>query len=101
MVTSLKDIESKIIAYVEWRLVGQSGFDKQNGEYVWINDIWVHNNHRNNNLINRIIDEVMTLAPLAKYCYFRRLKRNENLRMYTQSSFQRRRHKYQLVEGGK
>lgn len=98
MISSLKDKEGRIIAYVEWRLVGQSGFDKQDGEYVYINDIWVHGDYRMKHLLNRMTDEVMRQVPTAKYCYFQRLKRNENLRMYTRDTFQRRRNPYMKVE---
>ena len=98
MITSIKDDQNRIIAYVEWRLVGQSGFDKQDGEYVWINDCWVHQDYRMRDLLNRMTDEVMRQVPSARYCYFQRLKRNERLRMYTHDAWQRRRQAYMKVE---
>jgi len=85
MITSLKDNDGKIISYVEWRLVGQSGFDREDGEYVFISDFWIHELHRGGVKIGRLIDEIMRLAPSANYCYFQRLKRNEKLRIYSKS----------------
>jgi len=98
MLTNLKDNDGRIIAFTEWRLVGQSGFDKQDGEYIWVEEIWVHQNYRGKHLINRMIDEIMRISPSAKYCYFNRLKRNSNLRMYSRPAWQRRRQAYMKVE---
>jgi hypothetical protein len=94
MITTLKDYDGKVITFCEWRLVGPSGYDMENGEYVWINDIWCHPSHRNRYKVNRIIDEVMRMVPDAKYCYFQRKKKNERVRIYTRTQWERRRHAY-------
>lgn len=91
MITNLKDNHGKIIAYCEWRLVGQSGYEVPNGEYVWINDAWVHPEFRHLGKIERIIDEVMRSAPSAQYGYFQRKDHNEKLRIFTKQQFERRR----------
>ena len=94
MVTTLKDEEGRVIALAEWRLVGKSGFDKVAGEYVWVNDLWVHKEFEKMNRINRIIDEIMRLVPEAKYCYFKRGKYHDRLKMFTREQWERRRQAY-------
>ena len=100
MITSLKDAEGRIIAYCEWRLVGQSGYETPNGEFIWVNDMWVHEDYRFKNRVNRIIDEIMRLVPQAKYCYFERKAKNKHLHLFSRSQWERRRMAYdKLVTG--
>lgn len=94
MITNVKDSDGKIIAYCEWRLVGPSGNEVPNGEYIWINDMWVHPSYRFKNQINRIIDEIMRLVPQAKYGYFQRKDKNMKLHIFTRDQFERRRMTY-------
>jgi len=47
MVSVSKDNDGKVIGFLEWRQVGQSGFDKFRGEYLWINDLWIHSDYKN------------------------------------------------------
>lgn len=94
MITSLKDGDGKIIAYAEWRLVGPSGLEVPSGEYVWINDAWVHPDFRLTHRINRIIDEIMRLTPTARYGYFQRKDYNDRVRIFTREQFERRRSAY-------
>lgn len=95
MVTSLKDESGRIVCYCEWRLVGKSGFDRPDGEYVWVNDLWVHPEYKRTMRINRIVDEVMRSAPSANYCYFKREKYNGRLKMFTKEYWERRRQAYE------
>lgn len=100
MITSLKDNAGRIIAYCEWRLVGPSGAEVPSGEYVWVNDCWVHKDFRMTNRINRIIDEIIRKVPHVKYCYFKRGKRNERIHIYSISQWERRRMSYDnLIQG--
>jgi len=94
MITSLKDSEGRIIAYCEWRLVGPSGLEVPSGEYIWVNDMWVHPAFRRAHKVNRIIDEIMRGCPQAKYCYFQRKDVSDRLRLYTREQFERRRMAY-------
>lgn len=99
MITSLKDDDGKIIAYCEWRLVGPSGYEAENGTYVWVNDMWVHEAFRDTDKVRRIIDEIMRLVPQAKYCYFQRLKKNDRIRMYSREQWERRRMSLDQLKG--
>ena len=97
MVTCLKDKEGRIIAYCEWRLVGDSGLEVPNGRYVWVNDLWVHRVFRGKNKVNRIIDEIMRMVPQADYCYFQRKHVNEKLHLYTRHQMERKRMAYEKI----
>lgn len=94
MVTSLKDDEGRIIALCEWRLVGPSGYEVENGHYIWVNEIWVHRSFERTSRINRIIDEIMRFVPQAKYCYFKRAKYGERMKIFTREQWERRRMAY-------
>lgn len=94
MLTSLKDEDDRIIAYAEWRLVGGSGYDVEDGHYVWVADLWVHNDFERTKRINRIIDEVMRIAPSAKWCYFTRHKYGGRKKMFSREFWERRRNVY-------
>lgn len=100
MITSLKDNDGKIIAYVEWRVVGPSGYDVDQGEYVWVNDCWVHERYRGTHKISRMIDEVMNAVPLAQYCYFQRKDVSDKVHLYSRRQWERRRNAYdsQLIK---
>jgi hypothetical protein len=93
MLCKKTDSEGRIIAYCEWRLVGQSGYECPNGKYVYVHDIWVHESVRHQHLVNEIINDVMTLVPQAEYCYFQRKDYNERVRLFTRSQMERRRMK--------
>ena len=100
MITSLKDEGGRIIAYCEWRLLGPSGLEVPSGEYIWINDCWVHKEYRMTNRINLIIDKIMALVPTARYGYFQRKAKNDKVRIFTREQFQRRRMSYDpLITG--
>lgn len=97
MITSLKDSEGKIIAYCEWRLVGPSGYEVPSGQYIWVNDMWVHEGCRFKNKVGRIVDEIMRMVPQAQYCYFQRKDVSEKVHIYTRSQWERRRKAYEVA----
>lgn len=94
MVTSLKDDQGKIVAYAEWRLVGPSGYEVPNAEYIWVGDMWVHEDYRMMGFVNRLIDEMIRTVPQAKYGYFYRLRHNSKLRLVKREYIERRRQCY-------
>lgn len=94
MITSLKDDDGRIVCYASWSLVGKSGYPLENGEYVYLEDIWVHRDFERTKRINRIIDEVMRIAKDAKYCYFKRGKYNGRMKIFTREQWERRRCAY-------
>ena len=74
MISTSKDDQGRVIGLVEWRQVGQSGFDKFQGEYVWLQNLWIHPDFRGRNILHELIADVLTKAPEAQYGYFTREK---------------------------
>lgn len=73
----------------EWRQVGQSGFDKFQGEYIWINDLWVHPEYDGSTCIRQIIEDILSKALDAKFCYFTRQKYNGRMsRLWKRENFE-------------
>lgn len=89
MITKIPDEQGLIIAYCEWRQVAKSGFDKLGGEYIWVNDIWVHSNYTNKGLIHQLIDKIYFIVPDAKFVYFKRSKYNNRMRLWTRAKVER------------
>ena len=89
MMTTLKNDEGYIISYIEWRQVGQSGFDKLYGEYIFVNDLWVHPEYRHHHMIEEMISRILMNAPEAQYCYFIRRKYNDRMsKLWKRASFE-------------
>lgn len=97
MVTDLKDSEGRIIAFCEWRIVGPSGYEVPNGEYIWVNDCWVHEKYRFKNKVGRIVDEILRMVPQAQYCYFQRKDVSDKLHIYSRRHWERRRKAYEVI----
>ena len=90
MVSASHDEDGKVIGWVEWRQVGQSGHDKYHGEYVWIQEIWIHRDYRGSHIFYDLIDKIMTLATDAKYAYFTHAKYNDRMsKLYTRKQFEK------------
>ena len=75
MISTYKDDGGRIVAYLEWKQVGQSGFDKLRGEYLWINDLWIHSDYKNHwEIYRKFMNEALFKAMDAKWMYFTRKK---------------------------
>ena len=87
MISKIIDGEGKVIAYAEWRQVGQSGFDKFQGEYIWINELWMHKSlHNSWETYRTIMNQILFKAMDAKWLYFRREKYNGRVsKLYSRS----------------
>ena len=88
MVSISKDIDGRVIGWIEWRHVGQSGFDKLNGEFIWINDFWIHEEYRRGYIFRDLVNSILFKAPTALWCYFLREKYNgRKSKLYTREDF--------------
>jgi len=85
LISTSKNNDGLVIAYCEWRNVGQSGFDKLHGEYVYIADIWIHDSHHNDwSIYREFMNEIFQKALHAKFMYFQRRKYQGRMsRVYT------------------
>jgi len=79
LISISKDNDGRVIGYIEWRQVGQSGFDKVCGEYVWLQNLWIHEQFRGKGILQELISDILMKAPDAKYGYFTREKYNHRM----------------------
>jgi len=88
MVTVSENENGYVIGLCEWRQVAKSGFDKVNGEYIWINHLWIHPEARNSFVMAELMDKILLTAPDAEWCYFTRKKYNGRMsKAYPRSKF--------------
>jgi|SRR3990167_3887419 len=75
MITTVKNENRFVIAYMEARVVGQSGFDKLYGEYLYIADLWIHESHKNDwSIFRELMNKTFRKAWSVKWIYFQRRK---------------------------
>ena len=75
MITVSKDNEDRVIAYMESRVVGQSGYDKLDGEYIYIADLWIHESHKNDwSIYRELMNTILRKSQSARWVYFQRRK---------------------------
>lgn len=90
MISNCFDESGKVVAHVEWRQVGQSGFDKLQGEYVWLENLWIHEGYRGKGILQRLISDILEKAPDAKFAYFTREKYGKRMsRLFKRESVER------------
>jgi GNAT superfamily N-acetyltransferase len=93
MVTTIQNDCGYVVALIEWRQVAASGFDKYGGEYIFVNDVWIHEDYRGQSLLHELISKVLLIAPEAKFCYYQRRKYDDRM-----SKLMRRELYEQLIE---
>jgi len=60
---------------MEARVVGQSGFDKLEGEYLFIADLWIHEDYQYEwSIFRELMSDVLRRAWSSKWIYFQRQK---------------------------
>lgn len=91
MITTVKDDSDRVVAYAEWRQVGPSGFDVLGGAYIYIAQLWIHDDYKNTGLISEIITQILQAAPEAKHGYFNRKKYGDRMsKVFNRESFENR-----------
>lgn len=91
MITTLKNDDGYIYAYMEWRLVSKYGLSVGEKEYIFIKDLWIHQWHRGNGSLQDLIDEVSKdpLVKKTKFVYWNNLKRNRLSKTYSKTRFKK------------
>lgn len=75
MISTVKDLDDRVIAYMESRVVGQSGFDKLEGEYLYIADLWIHDSRENDwSIFRELVRDAFRKAKSVEWIYFTRRK---------------------------
>lgn len=72
MVETVKNTDGLIIGYVEWNLLNERGQFSENSEYIYVADIWVHEEYRKYTVFQHLIKAIDThpFAQDAKFVYW-------------------------------
>ena len=75
MLEILRDEQKNIKAVCEWSLVDEAGHFSQKGEFVWISEVEIAPQYRNNGILKEFVKIVIQRCPEAKFGYFWRQKK--------------------------
>ena len=72
MIDTIKNSDGYIVSYIEWEIVDSNGKFKTGGEYVYIQNIWIHENFKNVGLIGKMSEKIYEHphSQKAKYVYW-------------------------------
>lgn len=82
MIHSVKNADGYIVSYLECYQVDKSNRLDYNGEYLYIVDIWTHENIRKLNCVDYYIQKVIPMFPECKWVYWVRGKYNGRMSFY-------------------
>lgn len=91
MILTLKNEEDYIYAFIEWHVVNIDGKYDNNGEYIFIREVWIHKDHRNKGVLHQLILglENSEVNKTVKYGYWVRHDRRMS-KLYTRDHILRR-----------
>ena len=82
MLEVIKDEQGNIKACLEFYVVDANGNYDVNGEFVWINEVCISHQYKNNGLLKELTRNVLAkVPPSAKFGYFWRQDKYPNRKM--------------------
>lgn len=87
MLELIKDDQGNIHAVCEYYVVDKDGHMKDDGEFIWVNEVEVAPQYRNNGNLRSFVSKIVAMYPQAKYGYFSRRKYNDRVRMYSKEQW--------------
>lgn len=72
-----------IYAFCEWWPVNQKGEADENGRYALINEMWVHEAHRGNGVLRRMLHKAAQRHPQIMEMYYQRRKYADRQKQYS------------------
>ena len=82
MIETIRDDEDKVVAYIEWSLVNNSGRTSKLGKYIFVNELWIHKSLRRGKILRGFIQLIGTKTPTARYAYWERRKYDCRMKMF-------------------
>jgi len=77
MVEVKKDSNGKVIAWLEYNELDNKTRFCKDGDYLWVNDFWIHKDYQRNGILNEFIQGIIPRFPKARYLYWSRRKYND------------------------
>ena len=94
MVITREDAEGRVIAWAEFRRVNEKGIEDICGDYLWVEEVWVHKDFRTrkgfNDILKAFINTYAAKYPWCQYIYWQRGKYNERMSLYNRAKMLRR-----------
>ena len=82
MIYKKHDKDDKIEAYAIYHQLDITGNFNNDGEYIYVEDVWVHKDIRHKNIPNLMIQDVIPVYSDVKYIYWVRHKYNDRMKLY-------------------
>ena len=84
MVSVLDNQEGFLTGYIEWYVLNEHGQFQENGDYIYIHEIWIHPLQRKKKALKHLIQKIDKdpLGYTAKWVYWSREKYNRLTRPF-------------------
>jgi len=81
MISTLKNTDGYIYAYVIWKTVCKEGTWEKHGEYIFVREMWIHKRFEGTETYKQLIHliDIHPNTVNAKWVYWKRTKYNERL----------------------
>ena len=76
MVTTIDNKDGYIAGFCEWYVLNEHGQFQENGDYIYIHEMWVHPDKRKNKALKHLIQKIDKdpLGYKARWVYWHREK---------------------------
>ena len=82
-IESIHNEDGYCIAYCEWTPRDKHGNEDFSGEYVFVNEMWVHPVERGYSMVKDIVKKVIEKYPHGKFTYWKRRKYSERVKLFS------------------
>jgi len=72
MVSTLKNLQGYIYGFAEWYVLNDKGHFQEDGDYIYIHEIWIHENKRRSKALKHLIHKIDTheCSHRARHVYW-------------------------------
>ena len=79
MISVLKNQQEYVYSFIEWYVLNDNGQFQEDGEYLYIHDLWIHPHKRKGKSLKHLIQKIHThpLSYTAKWVYWNNQKHDK------------------------
>ncbi len=72
MIETVKNADGYVVGYIEWQLLNHNGQFDVKGDYIYIQDVWINERHRKENVLKDLVVLVNDhpFGKTARYVYW-------------------------------
>lgn len=82
MVKYYKNKNGYAYAICEYRITDKQGNIKENGDYLYVEYMWIHKKKKQDKLIERFSHDILDRTPSVRYVWFKRFKYGDRDSMF-------------------